>query len=171
MNVAGSGNKWINLARQYFAAVGDYFSFLTNHCCAANINCSLESYFMPPVVYNCFIYAQFALKSAFPTPSPGQIPLCSTSTPAYNASVNVTLANECVTILQQFVIGNGSVVPHCSGLAGEESSISTTTLDTPTVAEQSGMIIALLGIIVFFVLFQGMIRTWLVDNRTPPSSV
>lgn len=177
MNRNGNGNKWTILARQYFAAVGDFYSFLTNRCCAQAINCTQQAYFQPAAVYNCFVYAQFALKTAFAVPAPGQIPSCgSSNNPAFNSSVSTSTVDNCITILDNFVTGNGGSVPHCDSLEGEPSSAEGTVTDPPSVAEQSGFVILVVAIAVFLLLFQGLLKQWLMGlfdqaTRRRPATV
>jgi len=107
------GSTWIPLAYQYYAAVANLNSYLTNHCCSPH--CSAADYFSSPEVCACFLFAQEALKTAFTSCTVNNsIPLCCKLAPAFNASISLVHANKCQIILDRFNNGNAGIVPHCS---------------------------------------------------------
>lgn len=114
MSAPANGNLWIQLAYHYYAALASSLSLLSNTCCHPNL-CSQADYFADPVIYDCFLYARFALKSAFPVPISPNLPLCSPWPAQINAStVNLTKAAYCQVLLDRFVNGNTSAVTHCN---------------------------------------------------------
>jgi len=113
-NQAVKGSTWIPLAYQYYAAVANLNSYLTNHCCSPR--CSAADYFASPDVYACFLFAQQALKTAFTSCTVvGGIPLCCKLAPVFNASISLVHANKCQLLLDRFNNGKAGIVPYCSG--------------------------------------------------------
>lgn len=166
MSQSGNLGAWTRLARQYFAAIADYWSDLTNRCCRLNVNCTMQAYFKPPAVYDCVIFARGALKTAFPVPSPGNIPAC-TSNPSFAGSVNLTRATECQNLLDDFVTGEAGVVEHCSDLEGELTTFGGVVVYSS--AAQVGLVIALFLIGLAVVLNFGLcsfVCATIRDRRT-----
>lgn len=157
-----ANSAWKRLAIQYYAAIADYYSDLTNRCCKVNVNCTMQAYFKPPTVYDCVIFARAALKTAFPVPSPGQIPSC-TSNPSFSGSVNNTRATECQVLLSSFVTGNAGVVEHCNDLEGTLTDLDGVAAYSS--AAQVGLVVALVLMAVAIVLNYGLCPTFLFGIR------
>ena len=126
------GSNWIPLAYQYYAAVANYNSQLTNKCCLPD-KCTLQEYFGD--VYDCFLFAQTALKTAFATPVSPNIPLCTTK-PNFASSVNLTRVTECRLTLDNFNKGQGSTVPYCNGYGLVSETTTTSEDDDLTLDEE-----------------------------------
>jgi len=126
------GSNWLPLAYQYYAAVANYNSQLTNKCCLPD-KCTLQEYFGD--VYDCFLFAQTALKTAFATPVSPNIPLCTTK-PNFASSVNLTRVTECRMNLDNFNKGQGSTVPYCDGYGLVSETTTTSDDDELTLDEE-----------------------------------
>lgn len=169
MHSANSNTSlWIKLARHYFALVGDYHSFLTNRCCASGANCTHQAYFQPSPVYSCFVYTRDTLKSVFPIPEPNSIPLCSSDTPIFPSSVDTAAVGSCLSILREFSSGSGGMVPRCDQFETTEQPIELAHSPPTSIAQQAGLIIGLLALLVFMVMLQGLFKPWLLAYLNGP---
>lgn len=120
-----SGNQWIQAAYQYYAAVANYYSTVTNKCCLPAL-CSVSDYFADPALVECFYFVQSALKTAFPCANCTAPPACTTK-PKLANSVDLTRLSSCTNMLDNFNKGQGGIVPYCNGygLASETTSLES----------------------------------------------
>lgn len=167
-SINSNTSLWIKLARHYFALVGDYYSFLTNRCCASGANCTQQAYLQPSPVYSCFVYTRDILKSAFQTPEPNSIPLCSSDTPIFPSSIDTAAIDSCLSILKEFSSGIGGAVPKCDQFETTEQPIELAHSAPTSIAEQAGLIIGLLALLVFMVLLQGLFTPWFIAYLNGP---
>jgi hypothetical protein len=120
MSIPTNGSLWLMLADPYYAILADIQSNITNHCCNDEM-CPMDSYLGSPTVRNCFLFAQSALATAFPAPTPCstcpggiQLPPCDPFPPLFDNSVDLTRVSQCTFILDAFVNGGRSEIIHCN---------------------------------------------------------
>jgi len=130
------GSAWIQAATQYYAAVGNYYSTVTNKCCLPAL-CSVTDYFANPELVDCFYFVQSALKTAFPCTNCITPPACNTK-PKLASTVDLARLSSCTTLLDSFNKGQGGIVPYCNGygLASEATTTASDENDNLTLDEE-----------------------------------
>lgn len=170
------GNAWIRLAYQYYSALADSLSFLTNFCCGVETVCPPDEYFGSAEVLQCFLDARNILKSAFPVPSGDELPECNLS-PTLPATTNLTRLNECQQLLDEFVNGvqctdetlasrriaaagtedpNNRLAPEGSANAEEEGRGGLSTASSAGIAV--GVVVAVIAAIALIAMKVGLFK-------------